>query len=123
MPLMPGLPERKVFIMVRWLLTASCPTISNFFAGDNCPTKDDVCHRISSNHHDPGLEEGCHGFLSEIQFFSQASPQASPQLLQSTPKTFDLFQWSVSSHNDIYELVIKPDLLFLTWFDYLRNVI
>ena len=51
MPLKRGLPERKVFIMVRWLLTASCPTISNFFAGDNCPTKGDVCHWISSNHH------------------------------------------------------------------------
>ena len=108
MPLKRGLPERKLFIMVRWLLTASCPTISNFFAGDNCPTKGDVCHWISSNHHQTLVlkkdsMDSCPKFSFSLKPVKSSAPPVNFH-------TYDLFQSSASSHNDIYELTRKPDL-------------
>ena len=108
MPLKRGLPERKLFIMVRWLLTASCPTISNFFAGDNCPTKGDVCHWISSNHHQTlvlkkDAMDSCPKFSFSLKPVKSSAPPVNFH-------TYDLFQSSASSHNDIYELTRKPDL-------------
>ena len=110
MPLKRGLPERKLFIMVRWLLTASCPTISNFFAGDNCPTKGDVCHWISSNHHQTlvlkkDAMDSCPKFSFSLKPVKSSAPPVNSQYVW-----FVSFQSSASSHNDIYELTRKPDL-------------
>ena len=100
MPLKRGLPERKVFSMVKLFRTSSLATTVPLKAA------------YATEYHQTTIRPWFWRRMPWIPVLNSVFllSQSSPQLLQSTPNTYDLFQSSASSHNDIYELAIKPDL-------------
>ena len=108
MPLKRGLPERKEFIMVRWLLTAPAQLFRTSSLATTVPLK----ATYATEYHQTTIRPWFWRRMPWIPVLNSVFllSQSSPQLLQSTPNTYDLFQSSASSHNDIYELARKPDL-------------